>query len=74
MIVATAWNQSTLIRLRGRLDEDRKRRTKNSGKIPCTVSPDPVRSPIARPSAPKPTAASVPIAMITSTPAKPVAK
>ena len=44
-------NQSCSISGRGRLIEDRKSRTKNSGKKPCTVSPEPERSPTNAPSA-----------------------
>ena len=52
-------------RLRGRLLEDRKMNTKNSGKRPWTASPEPVCSAAAQPSAPKPTAVSAPSTRIT---------
>ena len=45
MIVAIVRNQSCSIRSRGSALEDRNRSTKNSGKTPCTASPEPDRSP-----------------------------
>ena len=44
--MATVWNQPISIRLRGSAIEERKSAAKNSGKTPCTASPEPVRSPI----------------------------
>ena len=56
MIVATVRNQSSSIRFRGRFIDERKRKTKRSGKSPWTASPEPVRSARTAPSAPKPSA------------------
>jgi hypothetical protein len=52
--VATARNQSISIRFRGRFIDERNRKTKKSGKRPCTASPEPVRSAANAPSDPKP--------------------
>ena len=70
--VATVRNQSVSIRFRGKFIEDRKRRTKRSGKSPCTASPDPVRSAKNAPSALNETAISVASASSTNAPATPV--
>src|SRR4051812_13142316 len=74
LIDATVSNHPVWMRSRGRFADDRKSRTKKSGKMPCTASPDPVRSPTARPSAPKPVAASAPISTMPTPPGTPVAK
>jgi hypothetical protein len=50
--VATARNQPISIRFRGRLNEEMIRKTKRSGKKPCTASPEPVRSARSAPTAP----------------------
>jgi hypothetical protein len=50
--VATARNQPISIRFRGRLNEEMIRKTKRSGKNPCTASPEPVRSARSAPTAP----------------------
>ena len=44
LMVATKRNQSTAIRLRGVFIEERKRKTKRTGKSPWIASPEPVRS------------------------------
>ena len=51
-------NQSTSIRSRGSEELDRNRKTKTSGKMLCTASPEPVRSATSMPSEPKPRAVS----------------
>ena len=60
--------------MRGRLIDDRNRKTKKTGNMPCTASPLPVRRATTRPRAPKPSVISIERATITSTPAKPAAK
>ena len=52
--VASTRNHSTAIRSRGVFIDEMKRKTKRSGNIACTDSPDPVRSARNAPSAPKP--------------------
>ena len=54
MIVAIVRNQSCWIRLRGSEIELKKSRTKSSGNIPCTASPEPVRIAIHMPMPPNP--------------------
>ena len=51
--LATKRNQSTSIRSRGVFIEERKRKTKRSGKRPWIASPEPVRSARKTPRAPK---------------------
>ena len=49
MALATAWNQSVWIRSSGSAIEERKRKTKKTGKRPWTASPEPVRRAAKRP-------------------------
>ena len=69
--MATVRNQSVSIRLRGSAIEDRKRAANISGKMPCTASPEPVRSATNAPMRPKPSEISSDSAAITSAPATP---
>ena len=72
--MATSRNQSVWMRSRGRLIDDRKRKTKKTGNIPWTASPEPVRSAMKRPMEPNPIAMRVARATITRTPRTPAAK
>ena len=47
--VVIVWNQSFAIRSRGSDIELRNRKTKRSGNMPCTASPEPLRSATSRP-------------------------
>ena len=67
-------NQSCSISSRGSELDDRNRKTKNSGKTPCTASPEPVRNPMNEPSDANASAISSASTSSTSTPAKPVSK
>ena len=67
-------NQSCSISGRGKLIEDRKSRTKNSGKKPCTVSPEPERSPTNAPSAANASATSIASASSAGMPSRPASK
>ena len=73
MTLATAWNQSVCSRLSGSAIVERKRKTKKTGKRPCTASPEPVRSAAKRPIEPKATVIETERATITSAPPKPAA-
>ena len=66
MSVATAWNQSVWIRFSGSAIEERKRKTKKTGKRPWTASPEPVRRAAKRPIVPKATVIETESATITS--------
>src|SRR5919108_4701859 len=72
--VARARNQSTAMRSRGSPSDETKRKTKKSGKTPCTASPEPVRRAMKAPSAPKPSETMRAKRSRTSTPATPAAK
>ena len=55
MTLAIVWNQSVVIRSSGSAIEERKRKTKKTGKRPCTASPEPDRSAAKMPMVPKAT-------------------
>ena len=61
-------NQSVWIRSRGSAIDERKRKTKKSGKRPCTASPEPVRSAAKRPIEPKPSVIETTSMTMTSAP------
>jgi hypothetical protein len=69
--VANHLNQSVDIRLRGRLIEEMKRKTKKTGKIPFTASVDPVRSAANAPKAANPSEITAASPIITTPPAIP---
>src|SRR5581483_9123538 len=70
--VASQRNQSASIRFRGKFIEETSRNMNRRGKRPCTASPDPVRSAMNRPTAPKPKAIATARTRMTATPAGPL--
>ena len=72
--VAAVRNQSTPMRFRGAFIEERKRKTKRTGKSAWIVSPEPVRYASQAPSAPNARATTAPYTSSTAIPAGPDSK
>ena len=72
LIVVTVRNQSISIRFRGRFIEDRKRKTKKSGKSAWIASPEPVRRARNAPIAPNASATRTPRRTMRKTPGTPL--
>src|SRR3954454_20270541 len=72
LIVATQRNQSVSMKSRGMFSDERKRKTKKTGKSPCTASVEPVRSAAQQPNDAKASAIIASSTSRTSAPPTPV--